>query len=105
MPYNVGDPVLMKTRILAERCSTCILRPAGERLALTNQRLTEFIADARDRGSYVVCHSTFPGMHEGVEPAVCRGFADAYDTAELRFIRSAWGFVEVPAPTATTEKG
>lgn len=96
---DVSDPILGKTRILSEQCSTCIMRPAGERIGLPNERLRQFVADTRARDSYVVCHSTLPAVApDGVEPAVCRGFADAYDTQALRMIRRLWGFVEVPPP-------
>ncbi len=96
---NVGDAETMKTRILAEQCKTCIVRPPGQRIPLDNERVTEFLREAVARQSYVVCHSTLPvGAPEGVEPAVCRGFADRYDTVALRAIRDLWGFVEVPAP-------
>lgn len=96
MPADCGDRELGKTRLLRERCATCILRPAGERLALSNARVAEFIAAARAAESYVVCHSTLPGMApEGVRPAVCRGFYDTYSTAALQLIARLWGFVEV----------
>jgi hypothetical protein len=48
-----------------------------------------------------VCHSTLPTVASpGAEPAVCRGFADRYDTRDLRMIRTLWGFVEVQPPKA-----
>lgn len=97
---DVGDPILGKTRILAEKCKTCIMRPLAERIGLPNERIAEFIASARASGSYVVCHSTLPSVatEPDVLPAVCRGFADAYDTRALAMIRTMWGFVEVPVP-------
>ena len=96
---DVADHVLRKTRILSERCATCITRPASERIALSNDRVREFIAQTRAAGGYVVCHETLPAVApEGVLPAVCRGFADTYDTRDLRIIRAMWGFVEVDPP-------
>lgn len=81
---------------LVGMCPRC-LRLGG--LKLTPGRLREFITAAVDAGSYVVCHSTLPAIApEGVEPAICRGFADRYDTPALRAIRSLWGFTEVPPP-------
>lgn len=98
----VGDRATGKTRLLSERCSTCILRPGG--IGLAPGRLRQFLAEALDRESYVVCHSTLPEVApEGVQPAVCRGFADRYDTRDLRMIRALWGFVEVPPPDLTKE--
>ena len=98
-PLSCGDLVLGKTRLLAEPCVTCILRPAEQRIAISNDRLREFLGDALASGSFVVCHSTLPSVAPpGVTPAVCRGFADRYDTLTLRLIRALWGFVEVPVP-------
>lgn len=97
--HYVGDDILGKTRILSRQCSTCIMRPVGERIGLSNERITAFLRTAIADQTYVVCHSTLPSVAPvGVLPAVCRGFADAYDTRQLRLIRSLWGFVEVPPP-------
>jgi hypothetical protein len=101
---NVGDPVLGKTRILERPCDTCITRPAGKRIALTNERVTEFVKGALASGTFVVCHSTLPAAGAKVPPAVCRGFADRYDTRALRMIRALWGFVEVPVPITEEER-
>jgi hypothetical protein len=92
----VGDDATGRTRILAARCKTCITRTAGERIDLSNERIAEFIRSAVAADSYVVCHATLPGQApEGVAPAICRGFADAYDTGSLRVIGDLWGFVEI----------
>lgn len=94
---DVGDHELGKTRLLADRCHTCILRPGG--ITLAPGRLRHFLADVLARQSFVVCHSTLPQLAPpGVKPAICRGFADHYDTPALRLIRTLWGFVEVPPP-------
>lgn len=99
-PADCGDRELGKTRLLAEPCTTCILRPAGQRLDLTNQGITEFVRTARQQGTFVVCHATLPAVAApGVQPAVCRGFHDAYpDNPTLTMIRRLWGFVHVPVP-------
>jgi len=96
--FSVADMATMKTRILSRQCSTCILRPVGERIGLSNERVGEFIRSTVERGSYVVCHATFPSVVADVDPAVCRGFADRFDTESLRLIRALWGFVEVEPP-------
>jgi hypothetical protein len=57
---SVADHALGKTRILSEQCSTCIMRPASQRLPLTNMRLRQFIEGALAAESYVVCHATLP---------------------------------------------
>ena len=95
---NVGDPVLCKTRLLAEQCATCIFRP-GNPMHLGPGRLRELVDETRRRESYIVCHETLPAVAPvGVEPAICRGFADRYSTNDLRMIERLWGFVEVPPP-------
>jgi hypothetical protein len=99
---EVGDPTTYKLRILSERCATCILRPPGERIRLSNDRIREFVNDAIGRDSYIVCHSTLPGAApDGVLPAICRGFADAYSTNALRMGERLLGFVEVDPPTGS----
>jgi hypothetical protein len=90
-----------KTRLLSEPCSSCITRPAGERIALSNQRVSQFIRQARAAESYVVCHNTLPAAATSAEPAVCRGFYDRYSTNALRLIERLWGFVEVDPPEVT----
>jgi hypothetical protein len=99
---DVGDYRLMKSRLLAEKCGTCVLRH-GDLVHLGPARLAAFLAEARENG-YVVCHSTLPGVAPpGVKPAICRGFKDAYKTWELFLIERLWGFIEVPPPEVTWE--
>lgn len=95
---EVGNPDTFRLRMLSERCSTCVMRPAGERIAIGNQRTREFIRTALESESYVVCHSTL--YRDDVAPAICRGFADAYDTRALRMARAMLGFEEVSPPGA-----
>ena len=98
--YEVGDPETFKLRILRERCSTCILRPAGERIPLPSKRISGFIREAVENEAYVVCHSTLPAVAPpGVLPAICRGFADTYSTNALRMGERLCGFLEVDPPT------
>jgi hypothetical protein len=95
---GVGDPETFKLRILRKMCSTCIMRPVGERIALSNARISEFVREAVRADSYVVCHSTLPVAGSDVQPAICRGFADRYDTNALRVGQRLLGFVEVDPP-------
>lgn len=97
---EVGNPQTMRLRMLSEKCSSCILRPARDgRILLSPDRLKEFIDTAVETDSYVVCHSTL--YREDVKPAICRGFADAYDTRALRMGRLL-GFEEVPPPAVAS---
>ncbi len=97
--HNVGDPVLGRTRLLSRQCATCIFRP-GNPMHLCEGRLHELVTAARDRDSYIVCHSTLPHYpaHPNTQPAICRGFTDRYSTNALRMIERLWGFVEVDPP-------
>jgi hypothetical protein len=100
---NVGDPVLMKTRRLSRMCSTCIFRP-GNFMRLRDGRLRDIVAEARTEGTYIVCHSTLPGMApHGVDPAICRGFADRYSTQTLQVLERLFGFIDVEPPEQRTD--
>jgi hypothetical protein len=54
-PQDITDPATGLSRLLSERCSTCILR-TGDPTHLGPQHTAEFIRQALDAGSYVVCH-------------------------------------------------
>lgn len=96
-PLSVGDPDTMRTRLLARKCATCIFRP-GNPMHLHPGRLRDLVADAGD--GFIICHSTLPGMApNGVKPAVCRGFADRYDTQTLQIMGRLFGFDEIEPPT------
>ncbi|WP_430788138.1 hypothetical protein [Actinoplanes sp. G11-F43] len=95
---SVGDPETMRTRLLARMCDTCIFRP-GNLMHLQQGRLRDLVDEARAAESFIICHSTLPGMApEGVQPAVCRGFADRYRTRSLQIIERMFGFTEVEPP-------
>jgi hypothetical protein len=91
VPLSVGDPDTMRTRMLARMCATCIFR-AGNPMHLNPGRLRDLVAQARTGDGFIVCHSTLPGMAPpGVRPAVCRGFADRYDTQALQIMGRLYG--------------
>ena len=95
---SVGDPATMRTRLLARMCDTCVFRP-GNLMHLRQGRLRDLVEQARQAQSFIVCHSTLPGMApDGAEPAVCRGFADRYHTQSLQLIERLFGFTEVEPP-------
>ncbi|MEV7264664.1 hypothetical protein AB0N38_14040 [Micromonospora aurantiaca] len=97
---DVSDPPTMRPRLLAEMCGTCVFRP-GNLMHLRPGRLAELVRDALTRDSFIVCHSTLPGMApDGYTPAICRGFADRYSTNALRIIGRLRAFVEVDPPAA-----
>ena len=75
---DITDPATGLSRLLSERCPTCILRP-GDPMHLGPGRTAAFIRQVLDAGSYVVCHDTLTyGDFPGYGPAICRGFFDAY---------------------------
>ena len=75
---DISDPATGLSRLLSERCGTCILRP-GDPMYLGPERTAAFIRQALDAGSYVVCHQTLTyGDFPDYGPAICRGFFDAY---------------------------
>jgi len=75
---DITDPATGLSRLLSERCPTCILR-AGDPMHLGPERTAAFIRQVLDAGSYVVCHDTLTyGDFPDCGPAICRGFFDAY---------------------------
>jgi hypothetical protein len=95
---SVGDPDTMRTRLLARMCATCIFRP-GNPMHLHPGRLRDLVDQARCGDGFIVCHSTLPGMApDGLKPAVCRGFADRYDTQALQIMGRLFGFDEIEPP-------
>ena len=100
---SVGDLETRRTRLLARMCDTCVFRP-GNLMQLRQGRLRDLVEEARAAESYIVCHSTLPGVApEGVQPAVCRGFADRYRTRALQIIKRLFGFTEVEPPPPPTD--
>jgi hypothetical protein len=51
---DISDPATGLSRLLSERCGTCILRP-GDPMYLGTERTAAFIRQVLDAGSYVVC--------------------------------------------------
>ncbi|MGC4885757.1 hypothetical protein [Micromonospora sp. DT227] len=96
---NVGDPLLGKSRLLSRQCDTCIFAP-GNKMHLSAGRLRDLVAETRRRQTFIVCHNTLPHyLYPDAEPAICRGFADRYQTQALQLIERLWGFVEVEPPS------
>ena len=104
---DITDPATGLSRLLSERCSTCILRH-GDKMHLGAEHTAAFVRQALDEGSYVVCHQTLTyGDHPGFGPAICRGFFDAYATRSpaLRLLQafSRLAEVEPPRPEADAQ--
>jgi hypothetical protein len=97
---DISDPGSGLSRLLSERCPTCILRP-GDQMFLGTERTAAFVRHALDAGSYVVCHETLTyGDFPEYGPAICRGFFDAYRdrSRDLLILRAARRLTEVPPP-------
>ena len=77
-PQDITDPATGGSRLLSQRCATCILRP-GDKMHLGPERLRAIITEALAAGTFVVCHDTLTyGDFPDYGPAICRGFYDAY---------------------------
>lgn len=87
-PYRDG-----KVHVLAERCSTCVFRP-GNLMTLSDGRLRDLIDQNLKADAALTCHKTI-----GHDPAVCRGFFDAYETTPLRLAKAFRIIEEDPCPT------
>lgn len=96
---SVGDPDLMKSRLLTEQCQTCIFRP-GNPMRLAPGRLRSMTRQAIAEQGFVVCHETLPAARPpaGIKPAICRGFYDRFSTQALQLMERLWGFLLVPPP-------
>jgi hypothetical protein len=97
---DITDPGTGLSRLLSERCPTCILRP-GDPMHLGPDRTAAFIRQVLDAGSYVVCHETLTyGDFPDYGPAICRGFFDAYRdrTRDLLILQAGRRLTEVPPP-------
>jgi hypothetical protein len=97
---DISDPGTGLSRLLSERCGTCILSP-GDPMHLGPERTAAFIRQVLAERSYVVCHDTLTyGDFPGYGPAICRGFFDAYRTrsAALLILQAGRRLTEVPPP-------
>jgi hypothetical protein len=100
VPQDITDPATGGSRLLSERCATCILA-VGDRMYLGPERLRAIIADALAAGTYVVCHDTLTyGDHPDYGPAICRGFYDAFANRSpaLTLLQACQRLVEIPPP-------
>jgi hypothetical protein len=97
---DITDPATGLSRLLSERCPTCILRP-GDPMHLGPERTAAFIRQVLDAGSYVICHDTLTyGDFPDYGPAICRGFFDGYRdrTPALLILQAGRRLTEVPPP-------
>ena len=104
LPQDITDPATGGSRLLSERCATCILA-AGDRMHLGPERLRAIVADALAAGTFVVCHDTLTyGDYPDYRPAICRGFYDAYNSRSpaLILLRAWQRLVEVPPPESAS---
>jgi hypothetical protein len=83
---DITDKETGLSRLLSERCSTCVMR-AGDLMYLGPARLSAFIREALENESYIVCHQTLTyGDHPDFGPAICRGFFDAFGNRSVALI-------------------
>lgn len=91
------DPSTGQVHVLAERCSTCVFHP-GNLMHLHPGRLKDLIDTNVRNDSALTCHSTLPNNDSRAQPAVCRGFYDAYPTMPLKVARALDAVTYDPAP-------
>lgn len=97
---DITDRASGLSRLLSERCSTCILRP-GDKMHLGAEQTAAFVRRVLAEGTYVVCHQTLKyGDNPGFGPAICRGFFDAYAgrSPALRLLRAFRRLTEIEPP-------
>jgi len=97
---DISDPATGLSRLLSEKCATCVLRP-GDPMHLGPERTAAFVRQVLDAGSYVVCHETLTyGDFPDYGPAICRGFFEAYRTRsrDLLIMQAGRRLTEVPPP-------
>ena len=97
---DISDPATGLSRLLSERCGTCLLSP-GDPMHLGPEHTAAFIRQVLAERSYVVCHDTLTyGDFPDYGPAICRGFFDAYRTrsAALLILQAGRRLTEVPPP-------
>ena len=97
---DITDRASGLSRLLSERCSTCILR-SGDKMHLGPEQTAAFVRQVLAEGTYVVCHQTLTyGDHPGYGPAICRGFFEAYASRSpaLILLRACRRLIEVPPP-------
>jgi hypothetical protein len=99
-PQDITDPATGLSRLLSERCSTCILRP-GDKMYLGPEQTAAFVRQVLSEGTYVVCHQTLTyGDNPDFGPAICRGFHDAFArrSPALILLATCRRLIEVPPP-------
>lgn len=97
---DITDRASGLSRLLSQRCSTCILRP-GDKMHLGPQRTAAFVRHALAQGTYVICHQTLTyGDNPRFGPAICRGFYDAYadQSPALSLLRAFQRLTEIEPP-------
>jgi hypothetical protein len=85
--------------VLAEQCQTCIFHP-GNPMHLQPGRVKGMVDAALQDQAAITCHSTL--YRDDVEPAVCRGFFDKYETQPLQVAGRMNLIEEDPVPSKIT---
>ena len=100
LPQDITDAATGLSRLLAGRCSTCILRP-GDKMHPGPEQTAAFVRRVLAEGTFVVCHQTLTyGVNPDFGPAICRGFFGAFAgrSPALRLLRAFGRLIEVDPP-------
>lgn len=92
-----------RVHVLADRCSTCVFRPHNL-MNLQDGRLQNLVKTNREGDTALTCHQTLEQNKYDAEPAVCRGYFDAYgdEVTPLRLAKIMGLIEEDSPPTCAT---
>lgn len=101
------NPATGKLYLASDQCHDCVFAKAGRCLDLGPGRLKELAGDLRRRDDFLLCHNSYEPLGPvGAQPAICRGFFDAYgvEITAIRMAKILGLLVEIdpPAGPATT---
>lgn len=97
---------MSKTRVLKEKCKTCIFRP-GNKMHLRPGAVDSMVKDALAGGGTITCHSTLDYCEpQPAGEAVCRGFYDVhgYRSNLIRIMERLDGIEFVDVPTSLMDR-
>ena len=100
LPQDITDAATGLSRLLSERCSTCILRH-GDKMHLGPGQTTAFARRVLAEGTYVVCQTLTYGDNPDFGPAICPGLFRCLRlgrSSALRLLRAFGRLIEVGPP-------
>ncbi|WP_194909602.1 hypothetical protein [Catenulispora rubra] len=102
-PPSAYNETTGKLYLASDQCHDCVFAKAGRCLDLGPGRLKELAGDLRRRDDFLLCHNTYaPLGPPGAQPAICRGYFDAYgvEITAIRMAKILGLLVEIDPPAA-----